>query len=373
MGFERNYQIKIPSNQLNIKNFSLNFHGILYCLVILLFPLSDFLLSEYTLLSDYILLSDFSLFINTDNISNSWIVPIMIYHNAKVDKSQILKDNKGKAGIYMWVNMVSHKIYIGSAINLSKRFYRYFSVLALKTDNTYICRALLRYSHSVFCLQIIEQIDITGLSLEEAQIKILSREQYYLNIIFSNNKDNIYNINPIAGSSLGYKHTPETLAKISGSNHPMYGKSLSVETKAFISKIMSGENNPMFGKIHSDETKALMSKAHKGKTFSEETRILMSEAHKGKIISEKTRALISKVKTGGTHSAETKTKISLARNKIIFVYSFDEASKESLLYKSFDSCSDAAKFFNCSIRVISYYLDKNKLYKKQWIFSSIKK
>lgn len=157
------------------------------------------------------------------------------------------------------------KIYIGSAIDLSKRFYRYFSVLALKTDD--ICRALLQHTHSAFCLFIIERIDITGLSLEETRNLILNKEQFYLDAIFSINKDNIYNINPTAGSSLGYKHTSESLAKFTGENHPMYGLSLLPETKALISKAQSGENNPMFGKNHSAETLAKMSLVKKKRVF----------------------------------------------------------------------------------------------------------
>jgi hypothetical protein len=41
--------------------------------------------------------------------------PAIIYFNAESDKSQILSDNKGKAGIYQWTHLESNKIYIGSA------------------------------------------------------------------------------------------------------------------------------------------------------------------------------------------------------------------------------------------------------------------
>lgn len=320
MGFERNNQIKNPSNQLNIKYLFLHsshFERILYFSV-LLFSLT------YILISDFFLLSD-SLF------KYSCFVPIMVYHNARTDKSRILSDNKSKAGIYMWVNTKSGKIYIGSALNLSKRFYRYFSVLALKRDDSYICRALLHYTHSAFSLHIIEYIDITSLSSEEARIKILEKEQFYLDIIFLTNKDNIFNINPTAGSSLGYKHSPESLAKISGKNHPMYGKTHSAESLALMSEALSGENNPMFGKSHSAETLAKMSSAHKGKT----------------------------------HSAITKTKMSAAKGTIIYVY-----NAHGILVNSFCSGKEAAKYFECSYMTIYRYTDKNKLFRDQWILSS---
>jgi len=56
----------------------------------------------------------------------------MIYSIADTNKLQILKDNKGKTGIYMWTHLKSGKRYIGSGINLSKTnitllFYSIFS------------------------------------------------------------------------------------------------------------------------------------------------------------------------------------------------------------------------------------------------------
>jgi len=46
---------------------------------------------------------------------------------------------------------------------------------------------------------------------------------------------------------------------------------------------------------------------------------------------------------------------------------------EAILYKSFNSYTDAAKIFDCSPRTLSRHLDKNKLYKKKWILSSSEK
>ena len=45
------------------------------------------------------------------------LVPaIKVYPNAELQKKQkqILQDNKGKAGIYRWVNLVNGKCYVGS-------------------------------------------------------------------------------------------------------------------------------------------------------------------------------------------------------------------------------------------------------------------
>ena len=40
-------------------------------------------------------------------------------------------------------------------------------------------------------------------------------------------------------------------------------------------------------------------------------------------------------------------------SKKVFVYSFDSKNQETILYKTFDSCTEAAKFFDSSSRVIS--------------------
>jgi group I intron endonuclease len=65
-----------------------------------------------------------------------------------------------------------------------------------------------------------------------------------------------YNFLPTAGSSLGYKHTEDALAKMSeaksGTNHPMYGKSGALNPmygKVPANAFESGANNPMYGKV----------------------------------------------------------------------------------------------------------------------------
>jgi len=65
------------------------------------------------------------------------------------------------------------------------------------------------------------------------------------------------------GSSLGYKHTEESLLKMSalkkGDKNPMFNKPKSA---AFIAeqKGKSGKNNPMYGKAKSEETLAKLKK-----------------------------------------------------------------------------------------------------------------
>jgi len=218
-------------------------------------------------------------FLGNAEILLSSFVPIMIYHNSDSNKSWILSDLKGRAGIYMWTHIGTGRIYIGSAVDLSKRLTKYFSSSGLKEVDNYISKALVLHTHSVFSLSILDYIDISDLSKEEARESILNCKQFFLDSIFLEDVPNTYNILQVAGSSLGYKHTEESLAKFSGKNHPrrMLGKTLSAEIKVKISEAKLGENNPMFGKTGENHP-------FYGKTHSPETLAKMSITKSGKII-----------------------------------------------------------------------------------------
>jgi len=260
--------------------------------------------------------------IETNN--NESITPVIIYNNAEIDKSQILLDNRKKAGIYMWTHKESGKLYIGSAFNLSLRISQYFSTPNLKKVDNYICRALLNHSHSAFSLTILEYIDVSNLSKEEARKLILSCEQYYLDLIFLEDDPNTYNILKEAGSSLGYKHTEEAISYF-------------------------------FNRKHSAETKALLSEIAKGRIISETTKAKMSEANKG----EKNPMF------GKTHTAETIAKMS--KDKGITIYVYD--NQGSLIY-TFSSARKAAKFFNSYSTTILKFARNGGLFLDLWILST---
>jgi group I intron endonuclease len=92
---------------------------------------------------------------------------------------------------------------VGSAINLTNRLSNYFSFIFLSRkilrSKSIIYNSLLKYGHHNFSIDILEYCEPRVL---------IKREQYYLDIL--NPK---YNILKKAGSSLGYKHTKETLLK----------------------------------------------------------------------------------------------------------------------------------------------------------------
>lgn len=111
-----------------------------------------------------------------------------------------MADNRNKLGVYRWINNENGKTYVGSSIGLSVRFYTYFSLRSLAQSNRPIDRALLKYGFSRFSLEILEYCD---------KEVLLEREQYYMD-----NLQPEYNIVKTAGSTLGYKHTEESLEKM---------------------------------------------------------------------------------------------------------------------------------------------------------------
>jgi excinuclease UvrABC nuclease subunit len=89
----------------------------------------------------------------TNNNNNVHFTPVIIYNNAETDKLKILSDNKKKAGIYMWTHNESGKRYVGSAVNLNKRFKEYYTKSHLERNKTmYINNAILQHGYDTFSL-----------------------------------------------------------------------------------------------------------------------------------------------------------------------------------------------------------------------------
>lgn len=124
----------------------------------------------------------------------------IVYHNADTQKKEIYSNSKGKSGIYMWVNTINNKKYVGSSAELQRRFSAYYSIAYItKYNTTMIHRALLKYGYSAFSLHILEYCNSSVL---------IEKEQYYMDLIKPE-----YNLLKTAGSSLGWKQSEEWKVK----------------------------------------------------------------------------------------------------------------------------------------------------------------
>jgi group I intron endonuclease len=109
------------------------------------------------------------------------------------------------SGIYKITCTATNKIYVGSAINLSKRKNNHFhSLKKNKHENSYLQNSFNKYGESFFIFETLEIIEKDNLIICEQKWIDVLKEQYEL-----------YNLNMIAGSFLGRKHTDETKKKLS--------------------------------------------------------------------------------------------------------------------------------------------------------------
>lgn len=275
---------------------------------------------------------------------NNKINPVVVYSiSNSLDRERIIQENKNKSGIYRWTNNLNGKSYVGSSINLSKRFNQYFSpkLLSNRRYISLINQALLKYKVDNFSLEILEYC---------AKESVLDREQLYLNLLKPK-----YNIYLKAGSPMGFKHSEksraimktlaerrrhskETRLKIGAS---LKGRVLLAETLA---KMVNNRTNYK----HSDATKEKLRAKLLGRKFSQETKDKMAISQIGHRHSEETIAKLKK-------SSYTKEAVEI----------FDT---ETGLKTTYESKSEAAKAMGVSMPTISNHIKgtHKKLLKKRY-------
>lgn len=140
---------------------------------------------------------------NTDDSSKESL-EFKVFLNADVDKLNILNYVKGKAGIYLWTNKLNGKKYVGSSVDLRRRFLEYYNVNRLLNEKSMpICQALLKHGYQGFSLTILGFCGIDSL---------MSREKYFFDVYSPE-----YNILKTPGSpdrGKGWIHSEATVDKI---------------------------------------------------------------------------------------------------------------------------------------------------------------
>jgi len=269
----------------------------------------------------------------TNNSSPPDITPVASYLNADLQKNELLLENKNRSGIYRWVNNLNNKTYIGSAINLYKRFIVYYNYTALANKKSKINRALLKYGYSNFRLDILEYCKVED---------VIKREQYFMDLLKPE-----YNILMVAGSCLGYKHSQETITKMR----------------------IAALNR-------SEETKAKMAAAKLGQKLSEEIRAKIKATLQKEEVKAKMEVAASK-RRGSKLSEETLAKMKASQSKRIKhpvpgikVEVIDLNTGVSTIY---ESIRETALALNMSAGTISRRINLNitKPYKKRYLIKSL--
>jgi len=183
-----------------------------------------------------------------------------------------------KIGIYRITNTVDGKFYVGSSVDMDKRFYLHKNQLGHgKHRNSRLQRAWLKHGADAFQFEIVE--------LVSSRDELLATEQRWLDETRAVELG--YNICSTAHHRLGVKATAETLARMAAAQ---LGKRHTEETRARMSAAKTGQPKPP----RTAEHRAKIGLSRKGKAASEETRAKLRAARARRApMSQETREKMS--------------------------------------------------------------------------------
>ena len=150
----------------------------------------------------------------------------LFFENVNKEKRNIYKELRKKSGVYLFINNITNDLYIGSSANLTSRMVSYYYYTnSQKPSKLVIIRAMKKYGLDNFSLAILE--------LCEKDLCLILEQKWI------DHYTPKYNVLTVAGNSLGYKHSIDTITKLkerlSKENHPKFGSVTSTETKKAIS------------------------------------------------------------------------------------------------------------------------------------------
>lgn len=229
-------------------------------------------------------------------------------------------DPMNMGGVYEIVNIVNGKRYVGSSVNIKKRWQTHKSALHKNCHgNEHLQNAYNKYGKKSFKYKVLVYTEPEeALRLENL---LLKSDKYEYNIaedaiapmlgkIFSEEHKRKMSIAHKGESNFNYGKT--------GKDSNRWGKHHTKEARRKIGEAQKGKNNHMYGKHHTADAKRKISENHvgfSGKCHTEETKRKISEAQKGKTLSEEHKQKMSKSHIGKTFSEEHKRKISEANKR----------------------------------------------------------
>jgi group I intron endonuclease len=215
------------------------------------------------------------------------------------------------SGIYSIINTITQKVYIGSSINLEKRWHDHKASLSEDCHhNRHLQRSWNQYGEQAFQFSILLVCDKDYLLVWE-QIAV----DGYVSVLGRGNLYNIcMNVEKPEFTQRGWKQSPECIAKVIATKRAKgVFDNISEETRRKISAANKGRPKSaefkerlrcaLTGRKVSPETRAKISASKRGHKFTEEQLTCWNKFH-GKKHSEETKARMSAAATGRPRSAE---------------------------------------------------------------------
>jgi group I intron endonuclease len=179
-----------------------------------------------------------------------------------------LKKVKKVSGIYKIENTDTGKIYVGSSVNIHRRWNEHKRDLKKNEHgNKYLQNSWNKYGGGSFKFTVLETVSDTT--------KLIEREQYFIDTLKSHDKKIGFNIFKTAGSPLGRKHSQETKDKIGQSNR---GKKYSEQA---LENFRNAQRLRRETYVISDETRKKLSLANTGRKHTEKAKKAISNSKIG--------------------------------------------------------------------------------------------
>lgn len=214
-----------------------------------------------------------------------------------------------RSGIYKIENMLNGKCYVGSAVVLKRRLIKHKTELNCgKHHSQKLQRAWKKYGSDSFLFEVIEYV-------EDPQ-DLIAREQEWIDTFLS--AETGYNVCAVAGSALGVKKSPASIARTAQAHR---GMKRSEQTRQRI-RDARAKQPPMTedarhklaiagtGRVVSDETRAKLSAANKGRKMTEAQIEANRHRQLGKSLSDAAKEKLRISSTGRKHTDEARAKMS---------------------------------------------------------------
>jgi group I intron endonuclease len=207
-----------------------------------------------------------------------------------------------KSGIYQIRCQTNGKVYVGSAVNIARRWRAHICDLTKnRHHSSYLQRAWNKYGPKAFAFDVVELVEID---------RLIEREQFHIDATGAAIRAHGFNMSPTAGSCIGVVHSEETRRRLSerARSRPPVGD----ETRRRLSEACRG-------KPKSEDHVRKVADSNRGRKLSEEHRQKIREAwivRRCRPVSDETRQKLSDACRGKPKSDEWRRKASeIRRNR----------------------------------------------------------